>query len=207
RIKGETVDRLLLDELERLKGKQKIEIIELLAERKSVVAVATLFQMARGEDSSLNRAALHALRTCGRVEHMPLVVELLKTHDRSPTFRFVRETLASLAQKSSHSGISGTEVLTVLAQNESPHIRVELIHVMGMVRDPAALEYLEEVFEDSDSDIRLKAYESAIRIAQMSVSRQEDNSEVNSVLQVLSEQTDQPNVRERAKSLLNKKSE
>ena len=73
-----------------------------------------------------------------------------------------------------------------------------------MIRDPAGLEYLMDAFEDSDASIRQKSAESTLRIAQMSVSREDNNPLVEEALQSLVEKSGDPAIQKQAKTLLSK---
>ena len=91
----------------------------------------------------------------------------------------------------------------LLSVQQKP-VRIELLHILGMIRDPAGLEYLMDAFEDSDASIRQKSAESTLRIAQMSVSREDNNPLVEEALQSLVEKSGDPAIQKQAKTLLSK---
>jgi len=204
KIRGDQVDALIIDELKRSDGDSAKVLMELLARRGSYEAVPVLVQIAGELEGSLVKDALRALRTCGKVEDLPFLIDLLEIHASSSHLSEVREALAAIGQKGSRSGIAGAEVLGVLAATQTEPVRFELLHILGMIRDPAALEYLTESFEDPNPRIRQKSFESTLRIAQMSVSRSRDNPLVKKALQSLLEKTEDAVIREQATTLLNK---
>lgn len=205
KIQGEAVDHLILDELKNAEGDSARMLIDLLARRGSYEAVPVLLQLASEREGPLVEEALRALRNCGKVEDLPFLVVLLEIHGNSPYLRQAREALASIGQKGSRLGIAGAEVLGSLQSFEPKPVRIELLHIMGMIRDPAALEYLMDAFEDPDPSIRQMSAESTLRIAQMSVSRGDENLLVKKALQSLVENAGESAIREQAKALLNKK--
>jgi HEAT repeat protein len=195
---------LIIDELKNTEGNSAILFIDLLAQRGSYEAVPILFQLASEREGPLVEESLRALRNCGKVEDLPFLMDLLEIHENSSYLRQAREALASIGQMGSRSGIPGAEVLGALLSVQQKPVRIELLHILGMIRDPAGLEYLMDAFEDSDASIRQKSAESALRIAQMSVSREDNNPLVEEALQSLVEKSGDPAIQKQAKTLLSK---
>jgi HEAT repeat protein len=204
KIHGDGVDQLIIDELKNTEGNSAILFIDLLAQRGSYEAVPILFQLASEREGPLVEESLRALRNCGKVEDLPFLMDLLEIHENSSYLRQAREALASIGQMGSRSGIPGAEVLGALLSVQQKPVRIELLHILGMIRDPAGLEYLMDAFEDSDASIRQKSAESTLRIAQMSVSREDNNPLVEEALQSLVEKSGDPAIQKQAKTLLSK---
>ncbi|MCB1119993.1 MAG: HEAT repeat domain-containing protein [Verrucomicrobiae bacterium] len=200
-------DPLLIDALERSGGDFKKTIIEILGARGSNLAIPALMQLAQVRKGVLAGEALRAMRNCGRVEDLPHLVRLLDVHAGTDNYRAVREMLAVLAQKASANGVSGVDVLGSMSQSADKPLALELLHILGMVREPTGLKFLVDVFDSQDPDLRQKAYDSTMRIAHLSVSREENNPNVRAALKELSAHAKDASVRDQASKLLKPKSE
>ena len=155
RLRGNDVDRAVVNGMASPEPKVKLELIRAAGERGTPEAAPVLLKMARDPDNEVRRESLRALRETVSAkdtsELLALVVQPVQAADRSDAGR----ALSALLRRSDPARIG--DVVSAYSQAGDPEARASLMQVMGQSGNPQALAILRGALKDQDANLKRAA--------------------------------------------------
>ncbi|MHC4120875.1 MAG: HEAT repeat domain-containing protein [Planctomycetota bacterium] len=149
-LKGRGVDPAIIEAMKTADGNTRIDLIDVLTDRRSGQAVPALLAEAASEDEAVAVASLKALTALARQDDVPELVELL-VKARSAGVRTQAENAVVAA---AGPGKRTAEILEQLKRVERVELRCSLLRVLGRIGGDRALRALQGALKDADEEIR-----------------------------------------------------
>jgi HEAT repeat protein len=153
RLKGTDVETAILDRL--AKGsdeKVKAELIEMIGERRIAPAKPLLMELVRTGAPALRLKAVGALKSVSTPADMRDLLALLFTIDDETAREAMQDTAASVALTIARPLTRGDAAETLLAAENDPRKRADLLRVLGKTGDDTALPLMRKALADPDKD-------------------------------------------------------
>jgi HEAT repeat protein len=149
-LKGRGFDPAIIEAMKTADGKTRVELIEVLADRRSEAAVPALLAEAASGDEAVAVASLKALTVLARPDDVPALVELL-VKARSAGARTQAENAVVAAAGPDK---RTAEILEQLKTADRVETRSSLLRVLGRIGGDDALRALQEALKDADEEVR-----------------------------------------------------
>ncbi len=157
RLKGDDIDKTILQNIPHNSVKVTTELIHSVVERQTQNATSTLLKTAQNENSDIRLASIKALKTVGDPESLPAMITLLLSAQSNAENREWEKTLTSIANQLPEPRGRGEAVLAALPLVEDVEKKSTLLHVLGKTGDPAGLPLLQSALNDVDKEIQTAA--------------------------------------------------
>ena len=153
RLRGDGVDKAILDKMAGAAPDVKVELIRALEQRNVTSAVATLLKATGDADGKVRVEAIKALRTVAGPADMQELVKLLISIPGGTERSELEKTVVAVARKIPEDKGQGAVVLAALPSAKDLAAKSSLLIVLGRIGDPAGLAILKESLGDKDANI------------------------------------------------------
>lgn len=147
-LKGKGVDDALLAGLDTATGHARVELIDVLADRRCTRAVPALMKETAHEDPNTARAAFKALAVLAAPGDVPAVIKALLAAGPAPVAREAENAVVSAAGKRAEA------VVAALDSAASPAARVSLLRVLGRMGGDDACAAVTKAIEAPNSEVK-----------------------------------------------------
>ncbi|MEF8788189.1 MAG: HEAT repeat domain-containing protein [Planctomycetota bacterium] len=151
RLRGKNVNDAIIDALEDANPSGRRHLAQVLVDRGATSAVPALLRAAQNGETRTQLAAFRALGKLGTGEDLPEMIRLLKSTDenmRGPA----RQALMQAARRADNHDEAVQAVLEALPDDSgTPHYR-SLLHVLGELGGPDALEVVTEALGSASDE-------------------------------------------------------
>ncbi|HSV98839.1 MAG TPA: HEAT repeat domain-containing protein [Sedimentisphaerales bacterium] len=137
----------------------KRELVGVLMERQSYDSVPVLLTLAAGGDAQLRLAAIKALGVLAGNDHLPALMDSLKSADETRERRAIEEAIVAVARRI-ESSRSVTEWISRDMRDAGVPARASLLRVLGRLGGTYSLEIVRDLLKDPDPTVR----ETAVRV-------------------------------------------
>ncbi len=159
-LRGEGTDAAILAAMAQAENRLRIELIEVVADRRSAEAVAALLAEARADDAERARAAIRALGRIASERDLPALVarlvELKGDVLRADAERAVAQAAAKVADPSRRADA----VLAALAAAKEPAAKRSLVRVLGTIANERCYRAVTEAVRAGDGTVQ----DAAVRV-------------------------------------------
>jgi HEAT repeat protein len=153
RLRGEGVDKAILDKMAGATPEVKVELIRALEQRNVTSAVATLLKETGDADNRVRVEAIKALRTVAGPGDIQELVNLLMTIPGIAERGELEKTVVAVARKIPEEKGQAAAILAALPSAKDLTVKSSLLSVLGRIGDPAGLPILKESLEDKDANV------------------------------------------------------
>lgn len=160
-LRGQPVDAALLAMLDKAPTPVRVEIIDILGQRRVVAAVPKLVREIRSRQNgvgiaTVRVAAVRVLREMGRPDDLPTLLEILPT--ASPNERVaVVSAITGIAQRGENENQRTQAILTQLSKTSTPAAKAQLLAILGQIGGDKVLLSLRKAVGEPAPEVRLSA--------------------------------------------------
>ncbi len=154
RLKGTDVETAILDRLRNESDeKVKAELIQAVGERRIAAGKPVLVGIVRSAAPSLRLKAIEALKNISTPADLRDLLGLLFTIDDETAREAMQDTVASVALTIPRPLARGAAAENLLAGENDPKRKADLLRVLGKVGDDTALPLMRKALADPDKDV------------------------------------------------------
>ncbi|MBN2139209.1 MAG: HEAT repeat domain-containing protein [Sedimentisphaerales bacterium] len=153
-IETNGADEAIINALKTAEGNARIELIDILSDRRSKIATPVMLIEADSADPSIARAAFKALTELAGGQDLPTLVGLLAKLDSEQTRTYAENACVAAAHKVEDKDKRTEAILVALNSAKNIATRCSLLRILGRIADGRALEALQAAVDDSNDDIR-----------------------------------------------------
>ncbi|MGA2361292.1 MAG: HEAT repeat domain-containing protein [Candidatus Aminicenantales bacterium] len=154
RLKGTDVETAILDQLKRESDdKLKAELIQAVGERRIAAGKPVLMEMVRSAAPSLRLRAIGALKDISAPADLRDLLGLLFTITDDAEREAMQDTVASVALTIPRPLARGEAAENLLAGENDPKKKADLLRVLGKIGDDSALPLMRRALADPDKDV------------------------------------------------------
>jgi HEAT repeat protein len=154
RLKGTDVETAILDQLKRESDdKLKAELIQAVGERRIAAGKPVLMEMVRSAAPSLRLRAIGALKDISAPADLRDLLGLLFTITDDAEREAMQDTAASVALTIPRPLARGDAAENLLAGENDPKKKADLLRVLGKIGDDSALPLMRRALADPDKDV------------------------------------------------------
>lgn len=160
RLRGEKVDKVILDEIPKSDAAVKVELIGAVGQRNIKAAIEPLLKTAKDSERKVRTESFRVLKVVAGPEHLPALVKLLIEAKTSSDRSECQKAVAAVAHKIEEKNGQAKAVLTALPKVKKTESRCALLGVLGKIGDNTALPILTAAIKEKKADIRTAAIRS-----------------------------------------------
>jgi HEAT repeat protein len=154
RLKGTDVETALLDQLQRENDDQlKAELTQAVGERRITAAKPVLMEMARSASPSLRLKSIGALKDISTPADLRDLLSLLFSIGDETAREAMQDIVASVALTIPRPLARGDAAENLLAGENDPKRKADLLRVLGKIGDDTALPLMRRALADPDKDV------------------------------------------------------
>jgi HEAT repeat protein len=154
RLKGTDVETAILDQLKRESDdKLKADLIRTVGERRIAAGKPVLMEMVRSAAPSLRLRAIGALKDVSAPADLRDLLGLLFTITEDAEREAMQDTVASVALTIPRPLARGDAAENLLAGENNPKKKADLLRVLGKIGDDSALPLMRRALADPDKDV------------------------------------------------------
>ena len=153
-LKNDGVGEAILAQMRAAKGDMRVELIDVLADRRYAPATAMLLLEAASEDQAVAKAAFEALGLLGGEKDMPAMVRLLAGLTSDPLRADAENAVVAVAGKIADPTGRADTVLAALGRAKRVSARCSLLRVSGRLAGDRAYEAIAAAANDKDPRVR-----------------------------------------------------
>ena len=150
-LRSDGADAGILAGMKAAKGELRVELIDVLADRRCTAATPALLAEAASADGKVASAAFKALGALASGKDLPAMVKLLGAVKGDAAGSRAETAIVLVAAKTADPARRGEAVLAALA---SARQRAPLIRVLGRIGGPKAYEAVEKALGDGDAGVK-----------------------------------------------------
>jgi acetyl esterase/lipase len=158
-LPADEVNRQLLARLPQTGGNSRSALVTLAGERQISGAVAELTKAANDSDARIRVAGIKALGQTISVEELGVLTDLLAKSKSDEDISNMQAALESACTRIEDKDACAEKIVPLLASSATP-ARCALLHVLGVVATPKALEVVKSSIADPDAPVR----DAAVRV-------------------------------------------
>ncbi len=153
---GPEADAAVMTMFESSDADRQLMALDLMGRRRMTGSVPVLLKAARGGDAKVRPAAIKMVGELGGPKHVPALLDLLKSVDRSQDRAAVEQALAAVCTKADDSQSQAERLISELDRAE-PAQKAVLIRVLGAIGGPKSLEAVRTAAGSSNAEVRSAA--------------------------------------------------
>jgi hypothetical protein len=151
---GEGVDAAILAGMKQAQGELRVELIDVLADRRYNAAVPALLGEAAAADEGLAKAAFKALSVLAGAKDIPAMVKLLLAAEPGPAASEAENTIVLVAAGVADLARRADPVLSAMPRARKPAQRAALLRVLGRLGGPKAYQIVVKATTDADATVK-----------------------------------------------------
>ena len=153
-IHGQGADQAIVKAIEGAQPEVRIELIQVLADRRAKGAVPALLEAARGRDAKARDAALEALGVLADPKELPTLVGLLVAAGDKHARTSAEKAVVAVCGRIEDETERAEHVVAALSKAEAAPVRVALVRVLGRIGGGKALEALRGASKDGNAEVQ-----------------------------------------------------
>jgi HEAT repeat protein len=157
RLRGQNIDKVILDGVPKAEAKSKVELISAVGERNVRAGVDVVLLTAKDSDRQVRAESFRVLKVICGPENLPALVNLLVAADSTSDRTEAEKTVAAVAHKVEDKNRQAEAVLAVLPKVTDAAKRASVLSALGRIGDGSALPVLRKELASSNADIRTAA--------------------------------------------------
>ena len=155
---GHKADEAVMEMLNSNQTNRRLTALELISRRRMTPSVPALLKAARDDNQKIRSSALRKVGELGSLTELPALLDLLMKFKGSQDLNAVERALSAICMKADNPQSYATKLTNLLGRVE-PMQKCALLHVLGVIGGPNALEAVRAEVNDSNEVVR----EAAIR--------------------------------------------
>ncbi len=154
RLRGSEIDATILQNLPSAATDVKVELLSAIGERNIAGSIEALLKTSRHEQRKVRIESFKVLRTVGKPEDMPALVNMLLEVKGDSDRTEAEKTVAVVAHKIEDTTRQAAAVLQVLPNVKDNPNRASLLRVLGRIGDSSALPTLRTALGTREAEIQ-----------------------------------------------------
>ncbi len=155
RLKADGVDKVVLDNLNSVPAKQKIELIRAAGERRIESATNVLLKAAKDSNMDVRRESRRALRETAQTQHIPALLGLLDDAETASERADLETALVATLKRYEMSGIDS--ISSALGSTNNVDTKASLLVVMGRTGQASSLNQLRAALKADEPAVQRAA--------------------------------------------------
>lgn len=146
-------DAAILAGMKAAEGERRVELIDVLADRRCVAATAALLREAARDDADVAKAAFQALGVLAKPKDLPAMVKLLLAAGGRAAGSEAENAVVLVSARIADAARRADAVLAAVASAGRPAQRASLVRVLGRIGGAKAYEAVAAALGDADADV------------------------------------------------------
>jgi HEAT repeat protein len=153
-IRGQLVDKTIIEGMNTAKAEQKTELISVLSDRHCAAAVPQLLKETSSTDQTVARASFKALAVLAGPKDLPALVQLLAGQQNESARGYAQSAVVAAASRVEDENKSADAVLKKLTEVKDVSSRAALIKALGQIANGKAYDTVVKAAGDDNKEIK-----------------------------------------------------
>jgi HEAT repeat protein len=132
---------------------RRLTALELISRRRMTSSVPAVLRAAGDDDQKIRSSALRRVGELGGLTELPALLDLLIKYKSSQDLDAVERALGAICMKADNPQIHATKLINLLSRVQ-PMQKCALLHVLGIIGGPEALEAVRGEVDNSNESVR-----------------------------------------------------